>query len=219
MEPTLIAAFLVAALVISVVPGQDMMFIAANAVAAGRRGGLVAAVGVSGGLVVHTLAAAFGLGALLAAAPGVLDGIRIAGAVFLAYLAVTTLWGSLRGSTRDSDPPSEGREASPRRPLRKVFVMAMLTNMANPKVVLFYLAFFPQFLTTGSGSWPVAAQILMLGLLLMVVGLAVDASVGALVGSASTVLLRHQGFRRWMDRLAAAVFGGLALRLAWESAR
>src|SRR3954447_20428233 len=90
MEASILLAFAVACAVISLAPGPDMMFIIANGIARGRRAGVLAALGMSTGLAVHTIAAAAGLGALIAAAPAVLEGLRIAGAVFLVYLAVTT---------------------------------------------------------------------------------------------------------------------------------
>ncbi|WP_020575040.1 LysE family translocator [Actinopolymorpha alba] len=210
MDHALLAAFVVAVALISVAPGPDMLFIVANALTGGRRAGVVAALGMSTGLAVHTTAAAFGLGALIRAAPLVLDGVRIAGALFLIYLAITT-W---RASRRlDLSAPVAPRARS----LPRVYGMAVLTNLANPKVILFYLAFFPQFLTTGAGSLPATVQFLVLGGLFIVVGLSVDASAGLLAGTMSDRLLRRQAFRRWLDRVSAAVFGALAVRLALDS--
>jgi threonine/homoserine/homoserine lactone efflux protein len=131
LNPATLLGFAIAALVISVVPGPDMMFIMANGIAGGRRAGLVSALGVSLGLMVHTFAAALGLGALLRAAPFVLDTIRWCGAVFLLYLAFTAIRSA---RTRISFDGS----AKPRRSLRRTFLMATLTNLANPKVILFY---------------------------------------------------------------------------------
>lgn len=212
MDLTLVAAFAAAALLLSIAPGPDLMFIVANATAGGRLAGIVAAVGVSTGLVVHTLAAAFGLGALVQAAPQILDVVRIAGAVFLVYLAFATL----RANRRQPGEPA-AEEAPRRLPLRKIYLMAALTNVANPKVVLFYLAFFPQFLTTGPQGWPVTAQLLALGCLFIVIGLAVDGSVGALAGTLSDRFLRRGAFHRWLNRVSAAIFGGLAVRLALDA--
>src|SRR5687768_5325813 len=90
MDLTLVVAFVVAVFLLSVAPGPDMLFIVANAAAGGRRAGLVSAVGMSTGLAVHTIAAALGLSALIAAAPEALTAVRVTGAVFLVYLAVTS---------------------------------------------------------------------------------------------------------------------------------
>jgi threonine/homoserine/homoserine lactone efflux protein len=218
VDLTVVVAFAVAVFVLSVVPGPDMMFVVANAVAGGRRAGLVAAVGMSTGLAVHTFAGAFGLGALIQTAPAVLDGVRIVGAVFLVYLAVSTWRASRQHPTTPVTPttPTTTEDALQRLSFRKVYVMATLTNLANPKVVLFYLAFLPQFLTTGPTGWPVMGQLLTLGAVFIAVGLAVDATAGVLAGSLSGMLLRRGSARRALDRVAAAIFGGLAARLVLD---
>ncbi len=204
MDPSLLLAFAAACAVISLVPGPDMMFIMANGIARGRAAGVVAAAGMSTGLAVHTVAAALGLGALLSAAPVALDTVRLVGAVFLVYLAVTTL-----RSAKDVASTAPARFGG--RTLRRTYVMATLVNLANPKVILFYLAFLPQFLT--EGGWAVPAQFLVMGALLIVIGFSVDASVGLAAGALSALLLRRPAVRRWLNRVSAAIFGGLAVRL------
>jgi threonine/homoserine/homoserine lactone efflux protein len=204
MNPATVLGFAVAALVISVAPGPDMMFIMANGIAGGRRAGLVSALGVSVGLAVHTVAAALGLGALLRAAPFVLDTIRWCGVVFLLYLAFAALRSSRRRVVFDA--------ATAGRSLRHTFAMATLTNLSNPKVILFYLAFFPQFVDPHA-SWPVTTQFLVLGLVLIVIGFAVDSCTGFASGTLSDRLRRHPAVRSWLDRVSAGVFGALAVRL------
>ncbi|MEU4393939.1 LysE family translocator [Kribbella sp. NPDC023855] len=220
MDLSLLISFLVAVFFISVVPGPDMLFIVANAAVGGRRAGIVAAAGMSTGIAVHTIAAALGLGALIQAAPELLTVVRVLGAVFLLYLAVTSWRASRRG-----EEPAEAAEAAeaaepvrvPKRSLRKTYLMATLTNLANPKVILFYLAFVPQFLTAGAGSWPVTVQLLTLGALFIAVGFPVDAGAGLLAGSLTERLVRAGGtFRRRLDRFCAAVFAGLAARVATD---
>lgn len=211
MNHALLIGFVVAVALVSLAPGPDMLFIVANAITGGRRAGVVAALGMSTGLACHTVAAALGLGALMQAAPTLLEGVRIAGAAFLVYLAVTT-W----RSSRTRQAMTVERLERPRS-VSRVYAMAVLTNLANPKVILFYLAFFPQFLTTGAGSWPATAQFLVLGGTFIVVGLAVDASAGVAAGALSEQVLRRTGVRRWLDRASAAIFGGLAVRLALDS--
>ncbi|QUH06390.1 LysE family translocator [Saccharopolyspora erythraea] len=206
MDLAVLVTFMGAAAIISIVPGPDMFFIMANGIASGARAGVVAAVGMSTGLAVHTTAAALGLSALLQAAPVMLELVRIFGVVFLAYLAFDALRspGSDHGTTGD---------AVPARSLRRVFGMAVLTNLANPKVILFFLAFFPQFVTPGSG-WPVPVQFMVLGATFIAVGLTVDGLAGFASGRLSDVLVSRRGVRRWLDRISAAVYAGLAVRLA-----
>jgi threonine/homoserine/homoserine lactone efflux protein len=212
MDPAMVAAFVIAVFLLSVAPGPDMLFIVANAAAGGRRAGLVAAVGMSTGLAIHTLGAALGLSALFRAAPEALTVVRVAGAVFLVYLAVTS-W----RASRDGGGTARTGEPLPRRPLPKVYVMATLTNVANPKVVLFYLAFLPQFLTIGPAAWPVWTQLLVLGALFIAVGLPVDAVVGLTAGSLADRVLRRPAVRRRLERASALIFGGLAVRLALDT--
>jgi len=204
MDLSTMLAFAVACLVISVVPGPDMAFIMANGIARGRAAGVVAAAGMSTGIVGHTVAAALGLGMLLQAAPVALEAVRIAGAVFLVYLAITTL-----RSAKDVATTAPAKFGG--RSLRRTYVMATLVNLSNPKVVLFYVAFLPQFLT--EGGWPAPAQFLVMGAILIVIGFAVDATVGFAAGTLSTVLVRRPAVQRWLNRVSAAIFGGLAVRL------
>lgn len=204
MDLSILIAFAAACVVISVVPGPDMMFIAANGMARGRAAGVIAALGMSTGITVHTIAAALGLGALLQAAPVALDVVRIVGAVFLVYLAISTL----RSARHVAE---EAPERHDERSLRRTYVMAVLTNLANPKVILFYLAFLPQFVT--AGGWATPVQFLVMGAILVVIGFAVDGTVGLAAGALSALLRRRPAIQRWLNRLSAAIFGALAVRL------
>ncbi|WP_190817717.1 LysE family translocator [Saccharopolyspora pogona] len=207
MDLGIVLAFIGAAAVISLVPGPDMMFIMANEISSGPRGGVVAAVGMSG-IVVHTIVAALGLTAMFQAVPAALEVVRIAGVVFLLYLAVQ--------SWRTSAVPEV--QVAPARSVRRIYALAVLTNVSNPKVILFYLAFVPQFVSE-QAAWPLPVQLLALGGLLVVVGICVDTSVGLTSAWLSNILLRRRAIQRWLDRTAALVFGALAARLATEDLR
>ncbi|MER7078299.1 Threonine/homoserine/homoserine lactone efflux protein [Saccharopolyspora kobensis] len=208
MDLGIVLAFIGAAAVISLVPGPDMMFILANGISSGPRGGVVAAVGMSTGVLVHTVAAALGLTAVFQAVPAALEVVRIAGIAFLLYLAVQSLRSSVLPDVR----------AAPSRSMGRIYALAVLTNVSNPKVILFYLAFVPQFVSTDA-AWPVPVQLLALGGVLIAVGICVDAAVGLASGGLSNLLVRRPGIQRWLDRAAGALFGGLALRLATEDLR
>lgn len=209
MELGLLLGFAGACVVLNLVPGPGMMFMIAHGVGGGRRGGIAAALGMATGTVVHTVAAALGLSALLGAAPAALEIVKIIGAVFLAYLAVSTLVSARRTTTVPAT------RAGMRGTLRRTYVSAVLTNLANPKVILFYLAFVPQFLTPG--GWAVSAQIVVLGAVLIAIGLVMDGMVGIAAGTFSAMLLRKPKFQRRLKELSAVIFGGLALRLFTES--
>lgn len=207
MQPAVVLGFALACVVLNLVPGPGMMFIIAHGIVGGRRAGVVAAGGMASGTVVHTVAAALGLSALLRAAPFALDAVRILGALFLVYLAITT-WRSAKGA-------AEAAATRPRRSLRRTYGAAVLTNLANPKVVLFYLAFVPQFLTPD--GWSPTTQILLLGGVLVLLGLMMDCMIGLAAGTFSALLSRRPSFQRWLKRASAAIFGGLALRLFIDS--
>ncbi|WP_329478553.1 LysE family translocator [Kribbella sp. NBC_01484] len=212
MDLSVVLGFVVAVFLVSVVPGPDMLFIVANAAGGGRRAAVVAAAGMSTGLAVHSVAAAVGLGALIQAAPQVLNGVRVAGAAFLLYLAYLT-W---RASRQEVGEPDETLEL-PKRTLRRTYLMATLTNLANPKVILFYLAFVPQFVTTGAGSWPATTQFLVLGGIFIAVGFPVDATVALVAGSLTERFFRAgSSVRRRLERVTAGIFAALAARLATD---
>jgi threonine/homoserine/homoserine lactone efflux protein len=200
VEPSLLVGFVMACVVLNLVPGPGMVFITAHGVAGGRRAGVVAATGMASGTVVHTIAAALGLSAVLGAAPFALDAVRIVGGVVLLFLAVS-MW-RRRGPVLPR---------MPRRSLRRIYSSAVLTNLANPKVVLFYLAFVPQFLTPG--GWPTGVQIMVLGATLVVIGFVLDCAIGLASGTFSALLSSRPSFQRCLTRISAAIFGGLAVRL------
>jgi threonine/homoserine/homoserine lactone efflux protein len=203
MRWELLLSFLSAALVVQLVPGPGMLFILANGIAGGARAGIAAAFGAAAGMVFHTVAAALGLAALFAHAPAAYDVLRIIGGVYLLWLAV----GHFRSASADKLLAADGE----RRSARRVFVRAWLNNLANPKVILFYLAFLPQFVAPRAGSATV--QLLILGLLFLVLGLGIDLALGAFSGRIGEWLRRRVSLRKWIERTAGTVMGGLGLRL------
>ncbi|MCD9878881.1 LysE family translocator [Streptomyces guryensis] len=197
------AAFLVAAFVLCVTPGPDMMFIVAMGGRGGPRTGVLAAFGVACAMFVHTVAAALGLSALFLALPTLYHALRWAGAAYLLYLAVKAF--------RDrAVPVEEGAAAGPGR--RRAFWQGAVTNLLNPKVILFNVAFLPQFVNPGLGH--VGEQFLVFGLTITVMGFGVDGSIGLLSGKLSSLLRRSRRVARGLDIFSGTVFTGLAVRLA-----
>ena len=199
MDPLVLASFVGAGIALNLTPGADVMFAMASGAQGGWRAGLAAAAGVSAGGLVHAVLAAIGLSALIGAIPGALEGIRWAGAAYLAWLAVHTI--------RHAGTPVRADGA---RALRRAFARGLLTNLLNPKVILFILAFLPQFADPRIG--PVWQQMLALGVVFALTGLVITGAYGALAGAFGTALSAR---KRVLDRLAGAVFAGLALRLVW----
>lgn len=184
-----------------------MMFIVAMGGRGGPTTGVMAASGVAFGALVHSVAAMLGLSALFTTLPTLYHVLRWIGAVYLLYLAVKAFRDrsglgadDTQGATADLVP---GRQ--------RAFWQGAVTNLLNPKVILFNVAFLPQFVNPGLGH--VGWQLLILGLTLVLVGLAVDATVGLLAGRLSSMLRHNRRVARGLNVFSGTVFSGLAVRL------
>ncbi|QFS84402.1 Homoserine/homoserine lactone efflux protein [Roseivivax sp. THAF40] len=197
-DPASFLAFLGAGILLNLTPGSDVMFALASGARGGRRAGIAAAAGIAAGAFVHVALTAFGVAAALRALPGAFDVIRWAGAGYLLYLAVST-W--------RAPPASRERGMAD---LPGAFRRGFVTNLLNPKVALFVLAFLPQFADPARG--PVWSQLLALGAVFMTTGFVITAAYGAAAGALAEVLRARA---RAMNRVAALVFAALAVRLAW----
>ena len=194
-------AFLAGALVLNFTPGADVLFATASGIQGGPKVGAAAGLGVGVGGIVHVLATAFGLGALVAAHPAALVAVRWAGAGYLLWIAVK--------SWRARPVQLEAGQGVPT--LVAAFRRGVITNVLNPKVILFMLAYLPQFTDPAIG--PVWQQILILGGIFFCTGTLVTTGYGALAGWLGARLARRMGV---LNRVAAVLFGALALRLALE---
>ena len=192
-----LAAFVTGGLVLNLAPGQDVFFATACGVQGGPRAGALAGLGVGMGVVVHVLMATAGLGAVVAAHPGALVAIKWAGAAYLLLLA----WKSWHAGAPD---PSARGAVRPWNVIRR----GALSNLLNPKPVLFLLAFLPQFTNPAFG--PIWQQLLGLGLIFAFTGTLVTMGYGMAAGWLGLRLGRRLGL---MNRIAAVMFAGLALRL------
>jgi len=202
-------AFVVAGLALNIVPGADMTFVIASAARGGRSDGVIAALGIGAGTLVHLSAAVLGLSAVLASSQTIFNVIKWVGAAYLLYIAVSLLLAG-RGVETDAE----------RRPLQsgwRLFRAAALVNMLNPKVALFFLAFLPQFVDP-TGKIP-ALQILCLGLWFDIVGTIVNVGVAAVAARAAERLRNVSWLRGAARYLAATAMGALALRLALAERR
>lgn len=197
-------AFVPAGLALNLTPGADMMFTLAQGLKGGPRAGMAANAGIAAGGMVHTVIAGLGLGALVAAHPLAFDIIRWGGVAFLLWLAVQ----SLRAG------PLAARADVAARSLGRVFVDGLMVNLLNPKVILFILAFLPQFVDPSRAVLP---QFLILGLVFSFGGFVVNGIVAVFAGGAGQRLAGSAVFARWLGRAGAAIFAGLALRLALMS--
>lgn len=213
VDMSLLAAFVVAIFVLSITPGPDMMFIVAMGGRGGSGMGVMAAAGVACGMLVHACAAALGLSALFGALPVLYHVLRWLGAAYLLYLAVRAFRDrSVPGEEDGADGAAgaDGKRSGPRP--RRAFWQGMITNLLNPKVIMFNIAFLPQFVDPGRGHLPL--QLLVLGITGVVVGFCVDGSVGLLSGRLSRALRRSRRLARGLNIFSGTVFAGLAVRLA-----
>ena len=198
-----ILGFTAAVLVLVLVPGPNTMLILAHSVAGGRSAGLATVLGVETGTVLHTLFAAFGLSAILATSAVAFDAVKYLGAAYLVYVGLSELRRGRAAAAPGTEP--EGLR------LREAFRRAVLGNVVNPKVAVFFLAFLPQFVRPERGH--VVLQFVGLGLIVSAVGL----SFGALLATAAGAVsgwLRQARVARWQHRLTGSVLVGLGLRLA-----
>jgi RhtB (resistance to homoserine/threonine) family protein len=204
--------FVAAVFLLNVTPGPDTAYIVGRSVAQGRGAGLMSALGICTGCCVHTMACAFGLTAVLAASATAFTVIKFAGAIYLIYLGVRLAFASPAKAQARSEVEASAAQASPSKPLRQLFLQGFWTNVLNPKVVLFFVSFFPQFVS--SESEHKALAFLTLG------GVFVAMSVVwclFLVWVASGVTRRLGGkpsVKKWLDRVVGTAFVGLGLRLA-----
>ena len=199
IDPWTLLTFVPAALALNLTPGADMMFCLGQGLRGGPRAAMAANLGIALGGMVHVGVAGLGLGALVAAHPALFDAIRWLGVAYLLWLA----WKSLRASGLP-DMPS----VSPRRAFRE----GLMVNLTNPKVILFVLAFIPQFLDPAG---PILPQFLLFGGILSLGGLLVNGAVGLAAGGLAGRLMRSARFATVLGRLSAVIFAGLAARLAF----
>ncbi|MFV3073308.1 LysE family translocator [Niveispirillum fermenti] len=198
--------FLTAALALNLTPGPDMLFCLGSGAQRGPRAGLAAALGVATGAMAHTAAAAFGLAGLLMASPLLFEIVRWAGAAYLLWLA----WNTFR-----APPPAAAGTATSQRDIGRIFLRGAITNILNPKIAIFFLAFLPQFIDPARGS--VIVQALVLGTLLNLSGTIVNAMVGMGAGGVGRRLARNPAAARMLNRISGTVFLGMAVRLGLMS--
>jgi threonine/homoserine/homoserine lactone efflux protein len=206
---TTLLAFAGVAFAMVITPGPNMAYLVSRAVAQGRAAGLISLIGVATGFAAYMLAAAFGLTALLLAVPFAYDTIRIAGALYLGWLA----WNALRPGGQSLFQLRELPADSP----RKLYAMGLFTSLLNPKVAALYLSLLPQFIDTSAGN--VLGQTLVLGVTQVAVSVAMNASFIVAAGTVSLFLITRPFWMRLQRWLMGTVLGLLAVRMATDTSR
>jgi threonine/homoserine/homoserine lactone efflux protein len=199
-----VAGFLAAAILVTLAPGPDNLLVLSLGMARGRAQGVAFGLGCALGCLNHTLLAAIGVSALIAASPPAFTALKVAGGVYLIWLGV----GAIRNA-RALRAPQEGK--GPAETPARLFVKGLVANAINPKVILFFLAFLPQFVDSqrGRAAW----QIAQLGVLFTLAAVVVFGAIGWFAGSIGERLARRPAIAVWLDRVAGGIFVALGLRL------
>ncbi len=205
LDPALTAAYILLATALAVSPGPDVLFVVANGMRHKVKGAVASALGIGFGSFLHAIAAALGISAVVSASPTAFLLLKYAGATYLAYLGLQALRSWLAHS-KHLDLDNAPVEIS----AWKVFQRGLITNILNPKVVVFYLALLPQFVAVDLGY--IGLQIFLLGSIHNLIGVTFLGCIGLAAGKASGWLSRTS-FGNWMDAIAGLFFIGLAFRL------
>ncbi|ALD92049.1 LysE family translocator [Cupriavidus gilardii] len=203
--------FIGAVFLLNVTPGPDTAYIVGRSVAQGRAAGVMSSLGVSAGCCVHALATAFGLTAVLAASPVAFTAIKYAGGAYLAWLGLKLLWSSWRTSARGAGAAAQA-PATDRRSLRALFMQGFLTNVLNPKVILFFVSFIPQFVDPRAGQQTLA--FLALGAIMVAMSTVWTVAVAWMAGTLTRRAGEAPRLKCWLDRVIGMAFIGLGARLA-----
>lgn len=199
-----VLAFLGAAVAVTLAPGPDNLMVLSLGAARGHRAGIAFGLGCGAGCLSHTALAAAGVGALIAASPVAFTALKLAGGLYLIWLGIQVLRHPAVGPT-----PATGNDGSNARAL---FLRGLLANAVNPKVIVFFLAFLPQFVAVERGH--TAQQTLALGGLFALQAAALFALIGLFSGHIGQALRRRPAAGRWLNRLAGVTFVGVGARLA-----
>ncbi len=197
-------AFVLAALVVLLIPGPGVLYVLARSLSQGRRAGLASVLGLSAGALVHVAAATAGLSAILLTSATAFGAVKLLGAGYLIYLGVRTLL---------ERPAAQNDEAPAARPVRRLFTDGVMVSVLNPKIAVFFLAFLPQFVEPERG--PVTQQLLVLGLLYVLLALVTDGAYALLAGSLRSWIGGRFTQSRIPRYASGAVYIGLGVSTAF----
>lgn len=205
LPPDVAIGFFGIAVLLALSPGPDNLFVITLSALRGVRAGLWVVLGLCSGLIVHTLAVAWGVAALFAASATAFTVLKLLGAAYLLYLA----WGAWNAPASVVD--DSGGPSVPDMTPMQAWLRGVIMNLTNPKVILFFLAFLPQFSNPARGS--VAVQTFLLGLIFILAAGLTFSTLALLAGSIGRKLQRSASAQTWLNRSASVVFAGLALKL------
>lgn len=195
--------FLVAAMMLTLAPGPDNIYVLTRGIAQGKKAGLVAALGFSSGLFFHTLLAVLGFAAIIKAYPAAYHFLQYAGAAYLVYLGIRTLRSAASMSLDATMTPVS---------LSRIYWQSVIANILNPKVTLFFIAFLPQFINVHAGheAW----QMLLLAVVFILQALTIFSAIAFFSGIVGAYFKRQAHAALYLNRLAGCAFVGLGIRIA-----
>jgi threonine/homoserine/homoserine lactone efflux protein len=196
-------AFLGIAVVLALTPGPDNIFVLTQSALQGRTAGIIVTLGLCTGIVIHTTAVALGVAAIFKASDIAFNLLKIAGVIYLLYLA----WQAMRASAVTISVQNKKK-----RNYLPLYSRGFVMNVTNPKVSIFFLAFLPQFTHPSNGA--IWLQIIILGLLFIASTMLVFGAIAVVSGSIGEKFTQSDSAQIWMNRIAATVFLGLAIKLA-----
>jgi threonine/homoserine/homoserine lactone efflux protein len=200
--------YLLAVLTISLLPGPDMLYIISQSISHGKRLGIAAALGIGSGCFVHIFAITIGLSSIIFKSALAFSIVKYAGACYLLYLGITSFTQKSSKVMQDTDGKVLNATS-----WKKVYAQGFLTNVLNPKVALFFLAFLPQFVSTSS-NYSIGMQLLLLGLIFNFSGTTVNLLVAYFFGSAKKWLAANPVALKIQQKITGFILVGLGLRLA-----
>jgi threonine/homoserine/homoserine lactone efflux protein len=203
-----LAAYLVASVILGLTPGPDMTFFLSKTVAQSRAAGFAALAGASTGLIIHSVLVAAGLSVLLAASATAFTVLKVAGAVYLAWLAIDAV--------RNGSSLSLDKKAA-RESLSSVYVKGLTVNLLNPKVIIFFVTFLPQFVATNDPH--TLGKLLFLGLFFTIVNIPVCGGLILVADRIAGLMKRSSRVTRFVDWLFAGVLGAFAVKLIFTQAK
>ena len=201
--------FIGAVVVLVIAPGPDMAYMLTRTIVQGRRAGVLAAAGINAGAYVHVVAAVLGLTAILATSSIAFTVVKWMGACYLIWIGVQAL-------VSKSGPIDLGDGQSRQLNDKTIFWQGFLSDVLNPKVAIFFLAFLPQFVDVDSHNATVTQQLLLLGVTGNVVAISINLVLVHFASIATAKLRKSRKLVTWLNRIAGAVFVGLGIRLANE---
>lgn len=197
--------FLIAGIILNLTPGADTMYILGRSIAQGKRAGVLSALGISTGSVFHIIFATLGLSIILAQSALAFEIVKYLGAAYLIFLGVKAV-------LKKADGKLELSQGGQTTDYGKIFLSGVLTNLLNPKVALFFLAFLPQFIDPGYAEN--ALPFLILGMTFLITGTVWCLILALFASKLSNRIRKNPGIKKWLDKITGGIFIALGIKLA-----